>query len=91
MATTNAMIIELYKAENNITCQLHTFAKWNEMGYKVKKGEKSQHKITIWKGCNKKVVRDGEEITTNKVIMKTAYFFTENQVEKVDYATINRL
>ena len=82
---TNAMIIELYKAENNIVCPLHTYAKWKSLGYQVKKGEKSAHKITIWKGCTKTFYDEesNTEISTNKVIMKTAYFFTINQVEKI--------
>lgn len=82
---TNAMIIELYKAENNIKCPLHTYAKWKSLGYQVKKGEKSEHKITIWKGCSKKSYDEesSTEIVTSKVIMKTACFFTMNQVEKI--------
>lgn len=81
---TNNMIIELYKAEHNITCPLHTYAKWQELGYQVKKGEKSRHKITIWKGSSKKIhdEESNTEITFSKVFMKTASFFTINQVEK---------
>lgn len=84
MATTNAMIIELYKAEHGINMPLHTYAKWQSMGYQVKKGEKSMHRITIWKGCTKtKVNDDGEEVTTSKVIMKESCFFTLAQVEPI--------
>lgn len=86
---TNHMIIELYKAENNIDIPLHTYAKWHELGYQVKKGEKSEHRITIWKACTKKVYDEesAEIIETNKMIMKTACFFTIAQVEKVVTAT----
>ena len=85
MATTNAMIIEMYKAEHNISCPLHTYSKWQSLGYQVKKGEKCKHRITIWKGCTKKVkLEDGSEAEGTKVIMKTACFFTMNQVEKID-------
>lgn len=84
MATTNAMIIESYKIENNITCPLHTYTKWQSLGYQVKKGEKCMHRITIWKGCTKKVKsKDGTETETTKVIMKTACFFTIAQVEPI--------
>lgn len=84
MAMTNAMIIELYKAENNITCPIHTYTKWKSMGYQVKKGEKCQHRITIWKGCPKKIkMEDGTEAEGTKVIMKTACFFTIEQVEVI--------
>lgn len=82
---TNAMIIALYKAENNISCPLHTYTKWKELGYQVKKGEKSNHRIIIWKGASKKVVDEesNTEVTSSKVFMKTACFFTMNQVEKI--------
>ena len=84
-AKTNKAIIEFYKIENNITCPLHTYTKWKELGYQVKKGEKSQHHILIWKACTKKVVDTEKqtEITTTKMIMKVAHFFTLSQVEKV--------
>lgn len=85
MAMTNKMLIELYKAENNISCPLHTFLAWKKMGYSVRKGEKSQHKITIWKNTTKKSKSDdGAEITTSKMVMTTACFFTINQVEKLE-------
>ena len=82
---TNTMIIELYKIENNITCPLHTYTKWQELGYQVKQGEKSKHKIAIWKSCSKKVKDSKTETETisNKLIMKTASFFTINQVEAI--------
>ena len=89
MAVTNNMIIEMYKAENNLTVPLHTYTKWKQLGYQVKKGEKSEHRITIWKACTKKVhdEESAEIIETNKMIMKTACFFTIAQVEKVVTAT----
>ena len=82
MAVTNAYIIEHYKAENGISVPLHTYAKWQSLGYQVKKGEKCQHRITIWKGCTKKATKkDGTEVESTKMIMKTACFFTAEQVE----------
>ncbi len=86
MAMTNAMIIEEYKIMHKISCPLHTYTKWQSLGYQVKKGEKSEHKIAIWKSCPKKA-RDKEtdmEVTSNRMFMKTAYFFTINQVERID-------
>ena len=81
---TNKNIIATYKAENNISCALHTYAKWQELGYQVRKGEKSQHRIVIWKACEKKSKDDeGNELKTSKLIQKTACFFTENQVEAI--------
>ena len=55
-AKTNKAIIEFYKIENNITCPLHTYTKWRELGYQVKKGEKSQHHIDM-EGLHKKSSR----------------------------------
>lgn len=86
MATmTNAMIIESYKIAHNISCPIHTYAKWRELGYQVKRGETSQHKITIWK-CAVKVKHNDEDnadYESSKLFMKTAAFFTVNQVEPI--------
>ena len=84
---TNRFIIEVYKVSigMDVDAPLHTYAKWQELGYQVKKGEKSQHRIQIWKACNKKV-HDEEsnvEMTSTKCIQKVACFFTLDQVEKI--------
>ena len=81
---TNNEIIKGYKILTGITEPLHTYTKWKAMGYQVKRGEKSQHHITIWKSSTKKVVdKNGEEVDSRKMFMKTAHFFTLSQVEKV--------
>lgn len=85
---TNRFIIEVYKVSigMDVDAPLHTYAKWQELGYQVKKGEKSQHRIQIWKACSKKVVHDeesGHELTSTKCIPKIACFFTLDQVEKM--------
>lgn len=86
MATTNAMIIEMYKAEKGINMPLHTYAKWKQLGYQVKKGEKSMHRITIWKGCTKTVKTDEDtEIVSSRVFMKESCFFTLAQVEPIKH------
>ena len=87
-SVTNIAIIEMYKAQNNISSPLHTYTKWQALGYQVKKGEKSIHRITIWKHVKrkKKVETDEEsaEIISGKCIMKTACFFTLEQVERIE-------
>lgn len=93
MAVTNAMLIENYKVSHNITVPLHTYAKWQQLGYQVKKGEKSEHRIVIWKACTKKkrdekaFANANEEseiiIESKHMIMKESCFFTINQVEKI--------
>ena len=52
----NKEIISRYIAMNELepSIELHTFAEWKRPGYKVKKGEKSNHKISIWKRTTKK-------------------------------------
>lgn len=84
-SVTNAMIIKSYKIAHNISCPIHTYAKWRELGYQVKRGEKSMHKITIWK-CVAKVKHNDEDdadYESSKLFMKTSAFFTINQVEPI--------
>ena len=84
MATTNAQIIEFYKAENNISCPIHTYTKWKQLGYQVRKGEKCMHRLTIWKSCTKtRTNADGEEVTSSHLILKESCFFTLAQVEPI--------
>lgn len=81
---TNAEIIKGYKIMTGLTEEIHTYTKWKAMGYQVKRGEKSQHSIGIWKHTTKKVVdKSGEEVDSRKMFMKTAHFFTKSQVEKI--------
>lgn len=65
--------------------ELHTFAAWRSMGYSVKKGEKSDIKITIWKHTSKTVEdeKTHEETEKSSMFMKTAAFFRFSQVEKI--------
>lgn len=89
---TNAQIILLVQATNNINEELHTFAKWKSLGYKVKKGE---HGIEtrLWKYKGKKdkkeeVPEDADEETKKKYdngfYLAKAYLFKESQVEKIE-------
>lgn len=68
--------------------EIHTFAKWKELGYSVKKGEKSKIKFEIWKYTAKKQEiqnKDGstDEIETGHFFLKMSAFFTAEQVEKI--------
>lgn len=68
------------------TEEIHTFKKWNELGYTVRKGETAIAKIKIWKHTGKRL----EEIETSegtkkyvdqgRMFMKTAAFFSASQV-----------
>lgn len=59
---------------------IHTFAAWKEMGFRVKKGEHAKAKFTIWKYSAKKD-EENEEVDA-RMFMKTAHFFTREQVER---------
>lgn len=64
--------------------EIHTFAKWRELGYSVKRGEKCIVKLTIWKHTAKeKTLDNGETVTDARMFMKTAAFFSTKQVEKI--------
>lgn len=90
---TNAQIIENAKALNGIEEECHTFARWKQMGYKVRKGEHAAFKATIWKCNPKREIVEGvdpktgekvqDEATVNRMFMKTAHFFKRSQVEAV--------
>lgn len=67
---------------------IHTFAKWKELGYIVRKGEKAIAQFYIWKAHTKQETMadsNGNEITEDvmRMFMKKASFFTAQQVDKV--------
>ena len=71
--------------EVELPMEIHTFNGWKERGYRVKKGEKSQIKIPIWKYTVKRNISEDGAIETveDKMFMKLAAFFTLEQVEKI--------
>ena len=67
---------------------LHTYSQWKSLGFKVKHGEKSHHKISIWKKSSKKVEVEKEDGTTEMIdngryFLKDSAFFTQDQVERI--------
>lgn len=67
---------------------IHTFAAWQRLGYKVKKGEHAVAKFAIWKHFSKKVeVEDGDgdtkTIDKGRMFLKDAFWFTRAQVEVI--------
>lgn len=62
--------------------EIHTFQRWKEMGFSVKKGEHAVAKFPIWKMGTKKD-DDGEEKTTGRMFMKNSAFFSTAQVEPI--------
>lgn len=90
MAITNAKIIESYKAENGIPMEkpLFTYAVWKSMGYQVKKGEASRHRVQLWEYTPGKKAADTEAQEApqgkgNRCFMKTMCLFEESQVTKI--------
>ena len=89
---TNTAIILNYMQLNNLDPNkivLHTYATWKKLGYQVKKGEKSKHKIPVWKPSTKKVEvenEDGEkeEVDNGRYFLKLSAFFTQEQVERIE-------
>lgn len=84
MATTNKDIIAAYKAANNIplTTPLYTWAVWNNMGYRVRKGEKCKHRVQMWRMGQKKD-EEGNMVNTGKCFPKIMSLFDETQVTKM--------
>ena len=67
---------------------IHTYAKWKELGYQVRRGEKSEIKIQVWKyrGKTQTDEESGETIETGKCFLKVAAFFTMAQVDAITTA-----
>ena len=70
---------------------IHTFARWKDLGYSVKKGEHAVAKLQIWKGAPQHVEIEakndrGEAVTVEqdslKMFKKVAHFFAASQVER---------
>ena len=63
---------------------IHTFAKWKDLGYSVKKGEHAVARFSIWKGAEKAVKDENGKETDEKAVKmfrKDSCFFSFAQVE----------
>ena len=65
MATTNQEIIFNEVLMRGITEDVHTYAKWKSLGYKVKKGEKAMFQTMLRKTKTKKNKKDDTENAEN--------------------------
>lgn len=62
--------------------EIHTYSKWKELNYQVKKGEKAIAQFMIWKYVQKKKKETDEENEAKaKMFLKKASFFKRSQVE----------
>ena len=68
---------------------IHTFNGWKQLGYAVKKGEKSVIKFAIWKYTEKEKAEEEktgnplEDAPITNMFMKLSAFFRFDQVEKI--------
>ena len=65
--------------------EIHTYNKWKELGYQVRRGEKSQIKFSIWKyrGSANTDEESEENVRGGHCFMKLSAFFTMDQVDKI--------
>lgn len=66
--------------------EIHSFSRWKEYGYGVKRGEKAIAKVEIWKYADAKkkdesAPDEGETEAKERIFKKTAFFFSSSQVE----------
>lgn len=80
MANQMALIAEGKIGEDE---NIHTYQKWKQLGYQVKKGEHAITSFPVWKPAKKKEQKDGEEIVKPYMFMKNAAFFSSTQVEAI--------
>ena len=85
MAITNKDIIDAYKVANGLSLDtpLYTWAMWHNMGYRVRKGEKCKHRVTLWKHTERKIEQDGQEKTVGRCFHKVVNLFEAGQVERM--------
>lgn len=89
---TNLEILHAECLTRGIDEEVHTFSKWKQLGYKVKKGEKALFETKLWKMSNKKAEPeevsegDGQEGTVcmGRMYLAKSYLFGEHQVEKME-------
>ena len=83
---TNEQIVESVKAQNGISEESHTYAKWKQLGFYVRKGEKAAFDAYIWKPGKRKAKNDEEDDgkeTRQRMFLRNAHFFTRSQVEAI--------
>lgn len=86
-STGEKIVVELPEGpkEYEIPEPIHTYSKWKELGYQVKRGSKAITQFCIWKYTSKKDKNMSEEEAQTKgyCFLKKASFFTGSQVEKI--------
>lgn len=75
-STVNDMLREMYEEEGHT--ELNTLHQWNELGYKVRKGE---HALLVWGSPRQSQQGDDDEDASTKY-WPICYLFSQLQVEK---------
>ena len=74
------------KKELDVPEIIHTYQKWKQLGYQVKKGQKAIAQFPVWKYTNKKTKdndnTDGEK-ENGYCFLKVSSFFKQEQVEQI--------
>lgn len=78
----NVEIIHTAQILAGISEECHTYAKWQAMGYQVKRGSKALFSTMIWKHTSRKNDETGDE--EQRMFMKKAHFFGRSQVCPLD-------
>lgn len=79
--TVNDALLSMYKEQGHT--EIHSFKKWLELGYVVRRGEKA---LLLWgkpqKGLNQEKETEGEKDEFK--FFPLAYVFSQQQVEKLN-------
>lgn len=69
--------------------EIHTYATWKKLGFRVKRGEHHIAKFPIWKYAERTRVDEEtqEEHQEGKMFLKVSFFFSPAQVEKIGGAS----
>lgn len=63
---------------------IHTYERWQELGYQVQRGEKAIIKLQIWKPTKPKKNPDPEELPRTRMFLKVSAFFASHQVQPIE-------
>lgn len=83
---TNAEILNMECAVRGIVEDVHTFARWKQLGYHVRKGERALFSTNLWKpGIRKRDAEatEDEDNKSGRMFLCKAYLFGKSQVEEV--------
>lgn len=69
---------ELFEPE-----EIHTYSRWQELGFQVQKGQKAVTELSIWKYVKGKSADENTEVDESKMFLKKAFFFSAAQVKPI--------